>query len=68
MLLDHAQVNAIPKHADEDSVLTTRNAAGEKINVPCPKGTYLVLHTPGLHYNRTSSCHLAWVLLTHAPH
>jgi len=44
-------VNGIPKRAEEDSVLVTRNMAGEKLNVPCPKGTGLVLHTPGLHYN-----------------
>ncbi|KAI0732805.1 cytochrome P450, partial [Fomitopsis betulina] len=44
-------VNAIPKVAAEDSILVTRNMAGEKVDVPCPKGTGLILHTPGLHYN-----------------
>ncbi|KZT71521.1 cytochrome P450 [Daedalea quercina L-15889] len=44
-------VNAIPKHAAEDSVLVTQNMAGEKLTVPCPKGTALLFHTPGLHYN-----------------
>ena len=57
IFFDRAQVTAIPKRAEEDSVLVTRNTAGEKISVPCPKGTAVGFHTPGLHYNRTSSCH-----------
>jgi len=41
----------IPKHAEEDTTLPTQNMAGEKLTVPCPKGTAIMIHTPGLHYN-----------------
>ena len=30
----------------------TKNSKGESITVPVPKGTYLTINTPGLHYNR----------------
>ncbi|EPS98786.1 hypothetical protein FOMPIDRAFT_1037349 [Fomitopsis schrenkii] len=41
----------IPKYAEEDTTLPTQNMAGEKLTVPCPKGTGIMIHTPGLHYN-----------------
>ncbi|GBE81403.1 hypothetical protein SCP_0311320 [Sparassis crispa] len=44
-------VCSIPKHCVEDTTLLTRNAAGEAVLVPIPKGTNIVIHTPGLHYN-----------------
>lgn len=46
------QVVAVPKYAAEDSTLMTRNAAGEKVAVPVPRGSSLSLHVCGLHYNR----------------
>lgn len=30
--------------------------AGEKLTVPCPKGTGIIMHTTGLHYNRQLLC------------
>ena len=48
------QVINIPKCAEEDTTLPTQNMAGEKLTVPCPKGTGIIIHTPGLHYNRGS--------------
>ncbi|OBZ67844.1 hypothetical protein A0H81_12320 [Grifola frondosa] len=44
-------VTSIPKSSAEDTTLVTSNAAGEKLTVPIPKGTYITIHTPGLHYN-----------------
>ncbi|OBZ67576.1 hypothetical protein A0H81_12405 [Grifola frondosa] len=44
-------VLGIPKSSAEDTTLVTSNAAGEKLTVPVPQGTYILLHTPGLHYN-----------------
>ncbi|KAI0819401.1 cytochrome P450 [Trametes gibbosa] len=41
----------IPKQSAEDTAFTTTNAAGEKRTVPVPKGTYVTVHTPGLHNN-----------------
>jgi cytochrome P450 len=46
-------VTGIPKKSAEDTVLVTSNAAGEKKHIPVPKGTNIVISTPGLHYNRT---------------
>lgn len=48
-------VITIPKQSAEDTSFTTTNAAGEKRTVPVPKGTYVTVHTPGLHNNRMSS-------------
>ncbi|KAF9054629.1 cytochrome P450 [Panaeolus papilionaceus] len=44
-------VTGIPKEAAEDTVLTTSNINGDFKNVFIPKGTYLTINTPGLHYN-----------------
>ncbi|KAL1946291.1 hypothetical protein VTO73DRAFT_15418 [Trametes versicolor] len=44
-------VITIPKQSAEDTSFTTTNAAGEKRTVPVPKGTYVTVHTPGLHNN-----------------
>ncbi|PCH40910.1 cytochrome P450 [Wolfiporia cocos MD-104 SS10] len=44
-------VNGIPKYSEEDTTLMTRSMTGEPRAVPCPKGTALLIHTPGLHYN-----------------
>ena len=47
-------VITIPKQATEDTSFTTTNSLGEKRTIPVPKGTYVTVHTPGLHNNRTS--------------
>jgi len=41
----------IPKYAEEDTFFTTKNSKGENITVTVPKGTYISINTPGLHYN-----------------
>ncbi|KAF8804431.1 cytochrome P450 [Phlegmacium glaucopus] len=41
----------IPKLSEEDTTLTFGNANGEKLTLPVPKGTRIVIDTPGLHYN-----------------
>ena len=46
---------AIPKFAAEDTSLVTGNMHGEKTTVPVPKGTELIIDTPGIHYNRRLS-------------
>ena len=46
------QIINIPKVCDEDTTLTTSNAAGEKLTIPVPKGTRIIIDSPGLHYNR----------------
>ena len=45
----------IPKITTEDTRLVTSNIHGEKTTVPIPKGTDVVIDTPGVHYNRTYS-------------
>ncbi|KAF8801152.1 cytochrome P450 [Phlegmacium glaucopus] len=42
---------AIPKVSAEDTSLATTNIHGEKTIVPVPKGTGIVIDTPGIHYN-----------------
>ena len=42
----------IPKQSAEDTSFTTTNACGEKRTIPVPKGTFVTVHTPGLHNNR----------------
>jgi len=44
-------VAAIPKQSEEDTTLLTSNIKGDKLVIPVPKGTHLVISTPGLHYN-----------------
>ncbi|KAI9063783.1 cytochrome P450 [Trametes sanguinea] len=44
-------VISIPKQSAEDTSFTTTNAAGETRTVPVPKGTFVTVHTPGLHSN-----------------
>ncbi|TDL22861.1 cytochrome P450 [Rickenella mellea] len=44
-------VTAIPKMAAEDTTLVVGNQTGEKRTVVIPKGTEIMLHMPGLHYN-----------------
>ncbi|PFH50911.1 hypothetical protein AMATHDRAFT_40534 [Amanita thiersii Skay4041] len=44
-------VTGIPKYSAEDTTLTTSNSHNEKFTFPVPKGTLLVIDTPGLHYN-----------------
>ncbi|KIP05980.1 hypothetical protein PHLGIDRAFT_119388 [Phlebiopsis gigantea 11061_1 CR5-6] len=41
----------VPKKAAEDTALHTQDADGNKIIVPVPQGTGIILHLPGLHYN-----------------
>ena len=59
----------IPKQSAEDTSFTTTNAAGEKRTIPVPKGTYVTVHTPGLHNNRTSYPHScsSITLVVHLP-
>jgi hypothetical protein len=42
----------IPKFSAEDTFLDTKNSKGENVTVVVPKGTYLTINTPALHYNR----------------
>jgi cytochrome P450 len=44
-------VIGIPKMAAEDTSLTTRNAKGESVIIPVPKGTDITINTAALHYN-----------------
>ncbi|KAJ3984113.1 cytochrome P450 [Lentinula detonsa] len=44
-------VNGIPKYSAEDTSLTVGNAAGDKLVLPVPRGTHIVINTVGLHYN-----------------
>jgi hypothetical protein len=53
MIILTSQVSAIPKVAAEDTSLVTSNIHGEKTIVPVPKGTEIIIDTPGIHYNRT---------------
>ena len=48
----HTQVVTVPKYSQEDTFFTTKNSQGEHITVPVPKGTYIAISIPGLHYNR----------------
>ncbi|KAH9941623.1 cytochrome P450 [Epithele typhae] len=41
----------IPKQSAEDTTFTTTNAAGEKIAIPVPRGSYITLCAPSLHHN-----------------
>lgn len=47
-----SQVTSIPKFSAEDTSLVTSNIHGEKTAVAVPKGTEIIIDTPGLHYNR----------------
>ena len=49
------QVIDIPKISAEDTVLVASNASGDKTTIPVPRGAYIAIHTPGLHYNRSSA-------------
>ncbi|KDR79325.1 hypothetical protein GALMADRAFT_243295 [Galerina marginata CBS 339.88] len=42
---------SIPKVAAEDTSLVASNSHGEQITVPIPKGTAVIISTPGIHYN-----------------
>lgn len=46
-------VIGIPKKCTQDTVLSTTNAAGETLTYPVPQGTSLVIHTVGMHHNRS---------------
>jgi len=41
----------IPKTSAIDTTITVSNEAGGNVILPVPKGTMLVIHTPGLHHN-----------------
>ncbi|KAF8919330.1 cytochrome P450 [Mucidula mucida] len=41
----------IPKTSAFDTTVTAHNADGRTISVPVPKGTTIVLHAPGIHYD-----------------
>lgn len=45
-------VNGIPKQSAEDTSIVVGNGSGGSVAIPCPKGTYITIDTPGLHYNR----------------
>jgi hypothetical protein len=45
------QVVGVPKMSAQDNILTTENAAGEIKSIPIPKGTYVTLDVPALHFN-----------------
>ncbi|KAJ3769707.1 cytochrome P450 [Lentinula raphanica] len=45
------QANGIPKYSAEDTSLTVGNAAGDKLVLPVPRDTHIVINTVGLHYN-----------------
>jgi len=47
-----SQVVGIPKMAAEDTTLVATNSQGGRTTIPIPKGTFLTIDTPGLHYNR----------------
>lgn len=49
-------VHSIPKSVAEDTTLTVGNSSGEKTTIILPHGSSISIHTPGLHYNRTSFC------------
>ncbi|KAF8638029.1 hypothetical protein AX16_010661 [Volvariella volvacea WC 439] len=44
-------VTAIPKRSAQDTTLTTSNASGDKLVIPVPEGTDIMISTPALHYN-----------------
>ncbi|KAF8811211.1 cytochrome P450 [Phlegmacium glaucopus] len=44
-------VLGIPKVSAEDTGLMTSNIHGERTTVPVPKGTRIIIDTPGIHYN-----------------
>ncbi|KAJ7340865.1 cytochrome P450 [Mycena albidolilacea] len=44
-------VTNIPKMSAEDTSIIVGNSAGATTAIPCPTGTYITIHTPGLHYN-----------------
>ncbi|KAF9049846.1 cytochrome P450 [Panaeolus papilionaceus] len=44
-------VTGIPKVSAEDTVLATGNLNGDFKNVTIPKGAFVTISTPGLHYN-----------------
>ncbi|EIM88971.1 cytochrome P450 [Stereum hirsutum FP-91666 SS1] len=44
-------VNGIPKQSAEDTSIVVGNGSGDSVAIPCPKGTYITIDTPGLHYN-----------------
>ncbi|KAJ7583975.1 cytochrome P450 [Mycena floridula] len=44
-------VIGIPKVAAEDTVLSTMNDQGETKTFPVTKGTQIIVHPPGLHFN-----------------
>ena len=50
--LEH-QVNGIPKRSAEDTTLHVMDSSGRRKPIFVPKGADIVLHTAGLHYNRT---------------
>ena len=52
LIIVRIQAVTIPKYSQEDTFFTTKNGKGENITVTVPKGTYLSINVPGLHYNR----------------
>ncbi|KAL0562434.1 hypothetical protein V5O48_019653, partial [Marasmius crinis-equi] len=44
-------VIGIPKSSAEDTTFVLRNEHDQSRTVPIPKGTNIVIHTPGLHYD-----------------
>ncbi|PPQ89474.1 hypothetical protein CVT25_012000 [Psilocybe cyanescens] len=50
-LNNNSQAASIPKVSAEDTVLTVGNIHGQKRTVPVAKGTRVIIHCSGLHYN-----------------
>ncbi|KAJ6462196.1 cytochrome P450 [Mycena sanguinolenta] len=44
-------VNGIPKMSAEDTSIVVSNSDGATTAIPCPTGTNITIHLPGLHYN-----------------
>ncbi|EKM53519.1 uncharacterized protein PHACADRAFT_197951 [Phanerochaete carnosa HHB-10118-sp] len=48
-------VPGVPKFAAEDATLVATYSSGNKVAIPVPQGSGIVLCIPGLHHNRTPS-------------
>ena len=47
------QAIGVPKYCAEDLMIKATNAAGGMKMIPVFKGTHVIIHVAGLHYNRT---------------
>ena len=51
----YAPASFVPKVASEDCVLYPRDGSGNRVPVFVPKGSDIMFHMPGLHFNRAYS-------------